>query len=134
MRRSGPPKRNKQLRAKRGLARGAPLRRTKTVRSRAERRAGKTRGEIDAELAVFRKLVLSRSPSMCEARTPACTGGPPSHAHHRKLRKQGGSNDPHLNGLACCAPCHTWIHAHPAAAYDAGWLTRSSDVELPWRP
>ncbi len=84
-----------------------------------------------ADTRSFTLAVLCRAGSMCEADTPACTIGA-TMAHHRKLRSQGGSNDPD-NGLAVCAPCHRWIHDHPAEAYAQGWMLRATDPETPYR-
>jgi hypothetical protein len=59
----------------------------------------------------------------CEAVTPACTGRP-TVRHHRRLRKQGGTDDP-ANTLDVCSPgCHEYIHANPAESYARGWLLR----------
>jgi hypothetical protein len=43
------------------------------------------------------------------------------HAHHRKLRAQGGATDD-VNLLNVCHHCHTWIHANVAVAVFRGLL------------
>lgn len=54
------------------------------------------------------------------------------HLHHRKLRKHGGS-DSYPNVIAIHDRCHTWVHAHPQASYDKGFLVQSWDdpAEVP---
>ena len=44
--------------------------------------------------------------------------------HHRKLRSQGGSDEP-ANLLSVCAFCHEWIHHNVEDAHNMGWLVRS---------
>lgn len=64
--------------------------------------------------------------TLCEARTPACTGRA-VHKHHRKLRSQGGTDHP-TNLLFTCFPCHHYIHMNPAISYANGWLIHSWDT------
>jgi hypothetical protein len=71
----------------------------------------------------IREAVERRSGGKCEiAATPNCLtrGG---HLHHRLPRSAGG---PHLedNLLDTCLQCHQWVHGHPTASYEAGWLIR----------
>jgi DNA-directed RNA polymerase subunit RPC12/RpoP len=42
-------------------------------------------------------------------------------AHHVQPRSRGGSDDVE-NLRWCCGPCHTWVHHHPTAATERGWL------------
>jgi len=44
-----------------------------------------------------------------------------SHAHHRKLRSQGG-RDTFSNMIYLCAPCHETVHRERVEARDAGWI------------
>lgn len=46
------------------------------------------------------------------------------HKHHRKLRSQGGTDDP-VNILLVSPSLHRFIHDHPAESYAKGWLVRS---------
>ena len=57
---------------------------------------------------------------MCER----CGRRPPSEAHHRWLRSQGGPDDP-ANLAALCVFCHKWCHANPAAAVEEGWIVQA---------
>lgn len=54
--------------------------------------------------------------------------GPGANVHHRKLRSQGGANDPE-NMITVCGSgttgCHGWIHAHPKLSREAGWIVPS---------
>ena len=87
------------------------------------------------------EAVRMRSGGQCEARvSDQCrdfmrTVGQPmggAELHHRKTRKQGGSDTP-ANLLACCRWCHAWVHAHPAVSYRMGLLIRGSDPD-PTKP
>lgn len=57
-----------------------------------------------------------------------CTGRA-EHAHHRRMRSQGGSDEAE-NLLAVCHACHDHVHAHPAESYAAGWLIRTEHSEV----
>lgn len=63
---------------------------------------------------------------LCEADSPVCPGRPHrgDQAHHRRLRSQGGTDDP-TNLLWVCTLAHDYIHRHPAESYDRGWLLRA---------
>lgn len=65
----------------------------------------------------------------------ACEAAPAAHMHHRKLRSQGGNDEPE-NLLPVCVECHTWIHANPGAAYELGLLVHSWDdpADVPPQP
>jgi len=67
--------------------------------------------------------VAERAASCCEATTPVCTYRP-EQIHHRRMRSQGGGDEP-ANLLYVCAACHRFIHDHPAESYERGWLMRS---------
>jgi hypothetical protein len=95
-----------------------PLRRTQiSTRGHAKTRAGQVR------LALAKAEVRGRSGGACEANTPACPPDrhPADHAHHVQPRSAGGLHDAD-NLLDVCNAGHRWIHANPAASYDAGWL------------
>jgi 5-methylcytosine-specific restriction endonuclease McrA len=49
-----------------------------------------------------------------------CAG--PLHVHHVRPRSRGGGDEP-ANLVSLCGQHHAWVHAHPAAARQAG-LTR----------
>lgn len=57
-----------------------------------------------------------------------CTGRA-EHAHHRRMRSQGGT-DTAENLLAVCHACHDHVHAHPAEAYRRGWLERTTEEDV----
>jgi hypothetical protein len=66
-------------------------------------------------------LVLQRAwLGVCER----CGLRPPTEAHHRWLRGQGGPDVP-SNLASLCAECHKWCHAHPVAATEAGWIVQA---------
>lgn len=46
--------------------------------------------------------------------------------HERLMRSQGGSIVDPANIVALCRACHDWVHLHPAAAYQLGWLIRGN--------
>lgn len=77
-----------------------------------------------------RRLVLRRDGwkcVICGRETGSAWSG--DSIHHRLLRSQGagyaGLHRP-ANLIALCGSgttgCHGWVHAHPAAAYQAGYL------------
>lgn len=73
------------------------------------------------ELIEGRRAVAARAGGRCEAgASPDCTGRH-EHTHHRRGRQCRGAHAPGML-LAVCRPCHDWIHAHPAAAREAGWM------------
>ena len=76
---------------------------------------------------IRRRRHLSLLPRLCEAKIYPDCDGRAVHTHHRLLRSQGGSDDPE-NLLDVCAPCHQWIHDHPAEAYLRGLLIRGHDA------
>lgn len=88
------------------MKRAGPLRRRRPLVAR--RRADTT--ELAAYKARHRGVYCQR----CGAR-PGC------HAHHRRRRSQGGTDD-HANLAWLCPPCHRWVHNNVADAIDAGYL------------
>lgn len=44
-----------------------------------------------------------------------------AHAHHLRIRAQGGT-DAHTNLAWLCAACHRWVHSHPLEAARLGLL------------
>jgi hypothetical protein len=64
----------------------------------------------------------------CEAQTPVCTSWA-VHVHHVLPRAHGGND--HTPLLDVCAPCHEYIHGHPALSYERGWLLHSWDDPSP---
>lgn len=73
------------------------------------------------ELA-FREAVMQRAGWRCEIGSAVCIRVA-AHAHHVLPRSAGGGHEAE-NGLAACAPCHSYLHANPAEAYERNWLRR----------
>jgi hypothetical protein len=77
--------------------------------------------------AAVTDAALERSGGACE-RCGRWVGDGGWAPHHRRPKGAGGTvlPDTHTlpNCLVACHPCHAWIHAHPAASEDAGWLVR----------
>ncbi len=69
----------------------------------------------------IRAALAERSCGICEV----CHAARAVHAHHRKLKKQGGRNDL-SNLLHVCTADHAAIHANPERSYALGLLVRSS--------
>lgn len=74
-----------------------------------------------------RKLILNRDDGRCVR-----CGREAEHIHHRKLKGSGGTSDDNLkygfeNLISLCFKCHSWVHAHPADSYNAGYLVHSWD-------
>jgi hypothetical protein len=72
------------------------------------------------ELNAVRPVLRARSGGRCEAQLSGCLGTP-TVPHHRKRRSQGGKNNL-ANLIDICAPCHAWVHNHPAEAMEHGLL------------
>lgn len=68
--------------------------------------------------------VRERSNGACEAGERSVCTYRAAHIHHKKLRSQGGSDDPR-NLLFICQPCHLFIHSNVSEAKTRGWLTPS---------
>lgn len=81
------------------------------------------------EYADSKREVLQRSNGACEARVPNVCDGPAAHAHHKKRRSQGGSDDPG-NLIGVCFACHEWIHRNTAKSIAAGWLIASASKAI----
>lgn len=104
------------------MKRGGPLRRTTAlpryrshIRSVSSKRAAKA-----GEYAHLRALVHAREGGCC-ARCRTLTPITVGEAHHRRLRSQGGRDDP-WTCVWLCASCHRWAHGNVAAAREAGWI------------
>jgi 5-methylcytosine-specific restriction endonuclease McrA len=108
MKRSGPPTRR------------TPLRRRSWLRPR--------RGKRLLPLQT-REALRERARGRCER----CHR--PDHkvicqAHHKRLRSQGGSDEPDNLAYLCSTigtrqGCHQWVHDNPAEAARDGWIIRS---------
>lgn len=109
------------------MKRSAPITRGKPPRrkTRLNQVGAKARREAPS-LAELRRAVRERAGGLCELATPECPPGPHEghHAHHRRLRSQGGGHGVE-NGLWCCFRGHRWAHDNPEVSYGMGWLWRS---------
>ena len=93
-----------------------------------------------ATLAVpmdVRAALRERSGGLCEVGRAGCLLRA-TEAHHRVPRGYGGRHgqarqvsDRLSNLLDVCRACHGWVHGHPVAARQAGWLLR---VVPPFEP
>lgn len=112
MKRSGPIRRRRALR------------RTNALRARTQPRKP---FRVRPGWWQLRKLVEGRADGRCELNCPGCPPGVHRgrHAHHVLPRSHGGPDD--LGNLLWCCPAgHQWVHEHPAASYEAGWLRRTA--------
>ena len=83
-------------------------------------RAPKLRGRKSAAWHKSQQWCFDRAKGRCEVGVEGCTGRA-EHAHHMRLRSQGGSDDP-SNLLAVCHLCHDWIHRNRDEAKARGWI------------
>lgn len=67
-----------------------------------------------------RRDVAARNSERCEVGSPDCDIRG-TECHHIIMRSQGG-RDEIGNCLWTCAPCHRYVHEHPAESYERGWL------------
>lgn len=106
------------------LTRTTPLARSKAplARSRESRPRTLKRAPMSDEV---RAALAARAGGRCECCGTPLPGGD-FHAHHRKLRKRGGTDD--LTNLVALTPAHHgWVHDHPAAATALGLMVASWD-------
>jgi homoserine acetyltransferase len=80
--------------------------------------------------APTRVAVTWRSNGLCEAMTPVCHQGPHRgvHMHHVEARRAGDHTA--ANALNVCHAAHAHIHAHPAEAFERGWMRPVNSVLL----
>lgn len=75
-----------------------------------------------------RVLVKARDGGRCVR----CGSGNSPHWHHRRSRRV---RDEHThspsNGVLLCGTCHTWVHGHPTAAMELGYILPAT-VTKPW--
>jgi hypothetical protein len=79
----------------------------------------------EREWAKVRKVVKERAGDKCEV--PGC-GRLAVHAHHKRLRSQGGADVPE-NLLAMCLEHHDQTHRRPAEAAVAGLIVMNKETE-----
>jgi 5-methylcytosine-specific restriction endonuclease McrA len=128
-----------------------PLKRSSIVNKKSQRR-----NKYERDFEIQRPQVKERSHDYCESRriamqfvlkrektetlerdffedisrmkTNVCVNFPATEVHHRKIRKQGGSNS--LDNLAhLCKPCHDFVHANPELSYELGLLVHQWEKE-----
>ena len=100
--------RRKPLVSRKGLRRtGGPTRKGRGLRARPSKRA-----RADEPLRPWCEAAIDR---VCTAHS--------QHRHHILPRSAGGTDDA-SNTIDLCSACHAHIHAHPALAYEMGWLKR----------
>jgi len=92
-------------------ARTAPLQRGAPPKRGALKRKPPRKNR---ELDIGRVEAHTRAQGRCEVKWGGCQGRG-VHAHHKRLRSQGGGHGAD-NLLWVCAQCHTDIHAHRARA------------------
>lgn len=87
-----------------------------------------------------RNGAISRAGNRCQARTPVCPGDVVPcgldnalvvHHIQGRVTKKGVERWEHRpeNLLVCHSVDHVWIHGHPTASYEAGWMKRKNSVE-----
>jgi hypothetical protein len=90
------------------------------------------RARRNPALDAFKKAVNERAAGRCEAQVHGvCIGTGRLDAHHIGGRVGPFANDPDVNGLGVCRPCHAWIGANPDEAYRCGLAARRNQVGNP---
>jgi hypothetical protein len=114
---------------RKALTSRTPLRRASGLSRSAWKRASTSGDDPSPEV---RAVVEDRDLGWC-VRCGLAVGDGPQSIHHRIRRSQGGSHQPDNLILLCgsgTTGCHGWVHAHPAAARDFGWLLKSTENPL----
>lgn len=93
--------------------------------AKPSRKVSKPKGD-SPELKRSKAEIRRRSGGYCEIIHVGCTGFA-QHAHHRRMRSQGGSDEP-VNLLDVCTVGHDYIHANPKLAHQRGWLLHAAPV------
>ena len=108
------------------------MKRTPITRKSALKPVSAKRKSTMADYKRAKEEIMQRGDGACEARVVnVCTGGA-EHAHHKKRRSRGGTDDGE-NLIAVCFHCHEWIHTHPADATALGLLTvDNAEGEQSW--
>lgn len=68
-----------------------------------------------------RNEMLEAAGYRCQAASPGCRVSA-NHVHHVLPRGRGGKDNGSTPLLVVCFVCHQWIHEHPYAARERGWL------------
>jgi hypothetical protein len=121
--------RRKALTSRTSLSRGTPLRRASGLSRSAWKRASASGDDPSPEVRV---AVEDRDLGWC-VRCGLAVGDGSQSIHHRIRRSQSGSHQSDNLILLCgsgTTGCHGWVHAHPAAARDSGWLLKSNEDPL----
>lgn len=107
--------------------RSTPLRR-KPFKVRAGAKADTVRARKRSGMDAARRESFGRSGGLCVLN--GCENVA-THAHHRKLRSQGGDDSP-ANLLPLCSGCHADVHANPDWAKRYELIVPAWDVVTPW--
>lgn len=102
-------------------------------RKRIRQRSAKRESTADDGWAEARAEALDRTGGSCELGTPACPDEAHVgiHVHHAMPRAATrGMVDRHRQEWlrVACEAGHAYAHAHPAEAYERGWLLHSWDA------
>jgi hypothetical protein len=119
------------------VIRRTPLKRTPwTYKRKPIKRSTAKHDEYQAEFLAAIEIVRARSGNRCEYYSigdidTRCKSRPAPYPHHRKLRSQGGTNDPD-NLADLCPTHHRWVHDNPKLSKYDGWIVSSwEDYRVP---
>lgn len=110
-------KRTPMPRSTKPLPRSGMPRRRKPLRRTSAKKAAS-----DRLMDAVRDVVKDRADGMCEAHIEGVCVGHGRHAHHIKLRSQGGEHTAE-NLKWLCPECHSWAHSNPKEAAARGLMT-----------
>ncbi len=95
----------------------APLPRYTRLRPFSRKRAKRCKSR-----AACRRIVFERDGGLCRCRVSEFCTGKGEQVHERILRSRGGDIADPENCLLVCAPCHRYLHDHPAWAEACGYI------------
>ena len=120
MKRSGPLKRTEWKRTTGPRGRGIDA-------AQAKHPASTTRARFLRDFRAAKTVVRARSHGRCEVDASIDCTGRAEHTHHRLPRSHPRTNEPGPL-LDVCHVCHDWVHGHPEASYQAGWLLHFDEI------
>ena len=92
------------------------------------KRSGPLKRKTPLKAKPQRRSVAAREVMAGPVPCAICESEQATHAHHRRLRSQGGA-DTKANLLPLCHACHGFVHENPAYSMALGYIVGQSNPE-----